>query len=102
MVIVYALALVVGFAGVVTWTLVGSLASNPKSSVRDPAERFGDGPRDIVTGIFGMGIGGMSASFAGWPATLGVLAAIAGAALLLVSIRIIEHDEPVESGESGT
>ena len=93
MVVVYALALLTGFAAVAGFVLAATLAARPDSSVSDPAARFGDRGRDIPSAVLGFGLGGMSASFAGWSAWLAIMAAIGGAALLVVSIRFIEAGE---------
>lgn len=94
MVPLYAIAVFLGFVGVAGWVLAGTLASNPDSTVQDPMARFGERLRTVVTATLGFGLGGMSASYAGWPGLAAIAAALGGAALLVISIRLIEAGEP--------
>jgi hypothetical protein len=74
MTLVYALAILIGAGGVLT--AVG-LSVNP--------ERPGTPPpvRHTLLAVLGFGLGGMSASFGGWPTGLAVVAGLGGAILLV-------------------
>lgn len=45
----------------------------------DPDARFGLTGRRVVAAVFGFGMAGLSAAFAGWPMVVATLAALAGA-----------------------
>lgn len=87
MVVVYAVAVIGGALALVAWVAVAALAERPDSTVQAPDERFGRTGQDAVTFTLGFGLGGMSASFAGWPGVAAAAAAIAGGVALLVSGR---------------
>jgi len=70
---VYAAALVIGFVALVAW-IIGTFAPNGID------ERLV--ARRIVGGLIAFGMGGLSASFAGWP-SLGALAAGVGASAIV-------------------
>ena len=87
---------VLGFLGVLVWTYLGitSSAVEGKQDL-DPEARYGANGRRVVAGVLGFGLGGMSASFAGWASGPAVLAAIGGAALMIVAAQYLGfEDEP--------
>lgn len=59
----------------------------------DPERRFGERGRDVVAATLGFGLGGMSASFAGWSTGLAALGAVAGGALAVVAGRYLGVEE---------
>jgi hypothetical protein len=91
---VYAISVVLGFLGIISWVFLGLTASAVAGkSALDPEEKFGERGRVTVAATLGFGLGGMSASFAGWGTTLSVVGAIAGATLAVVSARYLGFDE---------
>lgn len=89
MVALYAVAVIVGALGLTGWVVAGVLAERPGSSVAQPEARFGLRGRSLVVAVLGFGLGGMSASYAGWPELGALGAALAGAGLLVVSGRYL-------------
>ncbi len=89
MVAVYAVSVIVGALSLAAWVVVGIVAERPGSVARDPESRFGERGRSIVVAVLGFGLGGMSASYAGWPGGLAFAGALAGAAFLVVSGRLL-------------
>ena len=75
MIFVYGLAIAIGAVGVLTAV---ALALNPERAPLDGRLRLG------LLAVFGFGLAGMSASFAGWAAWLAILAGVLGAALLML------------------
>lgn len=77
---IYAVATAVGVLAVLTWIgLTVFAATVPDRASLDPEVRYGVTGRFVVAGLFGFGLAGMSASFAGWPWLAGLAAAVAGA-----------------------
>jgi hypothetical protein len=61
----------------------------------DPEVRFGSRGRAIVAGVTGFGMGGISASYAGWNSWLALAGAVAGASVMAVlAWRIGPGPEP--------
>ncbi len=87
MVFVYTVAVVAGALGLLTWVAVAALSERPGSAVRGPDARLGRTGQDLVTFALGFGLGGMSASFAGWPDLVAAAAAFGGGVALLASGR---------------
>lgn len=80
MVPIYALATAVGLVALLAWIALTVFANTVAGSVaRDPERRFGPTGRLAVAAVFGFGMAGMSASFAGWPWLAALAAALAGA-----------------------
>jgi hypothetical protein len=98
--VVYAIALVAGFVALSWWLVADALASSPPSRVTTPGERFGRRSRDGVLGVLGFGMGGMSASFAGWPAPVAVLGAALGAGFVIVAGHVIGDADEGDADES--
>lgn len=97
MIAVYAVCVVLGFLAVLTWVFLGLTASAVVGkSALEPEQRFGELGRMAVAGTLGFGLGGMSASFAGWGMTLSLGGAVAGAGLAIVSARYLGFDEDVD------
>jgi hypothetical protein len=79
MTLIYGLAIA---AGAVALLVLVGLGVNPDRGDIAPARRT------AALGLLGFGLGGMSSSFAGWATALALLAAVAGAAvLILVGVR---------------
>jgi len=86
-VVVFALSVVVGAVALILWVIVSSLSARPESRLTDPEERYGQTGRTVILAVLGIGLGGMSASFAGWSIAASLAAAVAGGAALAVSGR---------------
>ena len=100
MVPVYAVVLILGVMALLAWLVLGLTASSVDGKEGwDPEERFGPRGRSVVAGIVGFGLGGMSASFAGWVSGLAFAAAIGGAAVGLLSARVLGVDDT--DGDAG-
>ncbi len=80
MVPIYALATAAGLVALLVWIALTVFANTVagRQSV-DPERRFGSIGRLGVAAVFGFGLAGMSASFAGWPWFAALAAALAGA-----------------------
>ena len=52
--------------------------------------------RYVVGGILGFGLGGISASYGGWPTGAAVAAAIGGAAIAMAAARFLGVDDQVD------
>lgn len=88
MVWVYAIALVAGFLSLLAWIVgvaLGALVDGWEWA--DPERRFGSNGRTLVAGVFGFGLAGMSATFAGWHPIVALIAAGLGAAALVFVAR---------------
>jgi hypothetical protein len=80
---VFAIVLVVGLCGLISWIAAVAIAENVAGWERvDPERRFGATGRRIVAATVGFGMAGISASFAGWPWWGTAGAAVVGAAVL--------------------
>lgn len=76
----YALATAVGVLALLTWIgLTVFAATVDGQHERDPERRYGVKGRLVVAGVFGFGMAGLSASFAGWPWPAALAGALAGA-----------------------
>ena len=90
MIPVYAISVVLGAVGVLVWIFLGVTSSSVKGKADlDPEERFGTIGRSVVAAVVGFGLGGMSASFAGWSTFLALLGAVAGAVLMTAAARYL-------------
>ena len=95
MVALYAICTVVGVVALLTWITLGIAASaGDDRRYLDPELRFGEQGRAAVAAVLGFGLGGMSASFAGWGTALALLGALAGAvaAVLIGRYLGVEKD----------
>jgi len=80
MVPIYALATTIGVVALLAWIGLTVFANTVAGSEeRDPERRFGPTGRLVVAAVFGFGMAGMSASFAGWSWPAALAAALAGA-----------------------
>jgi hypothetical protein len=80
MVPIYAVATVVGLVALLVWIgLTVFAATVTGSERRDPEQRFGPTGRLAVAAVFGFGLAGMSASYAGWAWFAALAAALVGA-----------------------
>lgn len=97
MIPVYAVCVVVGFIAVVGWVASGltAVAVEGKESL-DPEMRFGLVGRYVVAGVLGFGLGGMSASYGGWPSGAALAAAAGGALITAVAARFLGVDDEVD------
>ena len=91
-VVVYGIAVVVGSLALVAWIVADAFADAPDDSRRGPSQRYGESGQSLVTAVLGFGLGGMSASFAGWHAVLALTAAIAGGVALAAGTRLLADD----------
>ena len=84
MTLVYGIAIAIGAIAVLV--LVG-LGVNPDRPAPPPTWRL------AALGLLGFGLGGMSSSFGGWATPFALVAAVAGAAVLvLAGVRFGESD----------
>ena len=74
----FAVTLGAGVVFLLSWLAWAAMAENVEG-FRGPDERWGVGARSLPAGLAGCGIAGMSASYAGWPTLLSLLAALAAA-----------------------
>lgn len=85
---VYAVAVIAGFVLVVAWVIASGVSMWVEGwEFTDPDRRFGKTGRSVVAGVFGLGIAGMSATYAGWPVAAALVAAVAGAGALVFLAR---------------
>jgi CHASE2 domain-containing sensor protein len=75
----FGISLVVGIVGLIAWILVGGFSEANDGRPKHPDERFGAPGRAVVAALTAFGIGGLSASFGGWPTAASVIAALAAA-----------------------
>jgi hypothetical protein len=87
---VYAVSVTIGILGLVFWAGFAVASGSSHSGSRfDPERRFGAPGRAALAGVAGFGMGGMSATFAGWNVATALLAAAAGAAVMaLLATRL--------------
>lgn len=97
MIPVYAVCVVVGFIAVVAWVTLGltAVAVEGKENL-DPEMRFGATGRYVVGGVLGFGLGGISASYGGWPSGAAFAAAGGGALLAVLAARFLGVDDEVD------
>ncbi len=89
MVWIYATALVLGSLALLVWILgvaVGAWVDGWEFA--DPEQRFGEKGRSAVAAAAGFGMGGMSATFAGWNPVLAAAAALVGGVALVTVARV--------------
>ncbi len=76
---VYAVALVTGFVLILLWVAAVAVAESvPGWEGVDPERKVGRRGRLAIAGLIGFGLGGMSATFAGWPVSAAVLGGVGG------------------------
>lgn len=94
----FGISLVIGIVGLVAWILVGGFSDANGGRPVHPDARFGARGRAIVAGLTAFGIGGLSASYGGWPMAASVAAAIIAAAVFgTYAYRFNPGDEPETS-----
>jgi hypothetical protein len=77
---VFGLALAIGAVALVAWIAATAVAGSVEGwDAVDPDARFGLIGRRVVAAVFGFGMAGLSAAYAGWPAPVALGAAVAGA-----------------------
>lgn len=80
MVPIYAICIVLGVVAVLAWVILGMTASTVADKENlEPEQRFGEKGQMAITAVLGFGLGGMSASFAGWSTGLALVGAGVGA-----------------------
>lgn len=94
MTVVYAVVLLAGVVLLVGWLVAAAIATWVEGwESFDPGARFGARGRAVVAGAVGFGMGGLSATFAGWPAGLALLAAVAGGGAMVLVSRLFGPEE---------
>jgi hypothetical protein len=88
----YSLALLLGTVAAIGWVVAGVAADGALGRLPRPEERFGRPGRIAVTALMGFGLGGLSASFAGWAGLQSVLVAVGGAGFLVASMLLLAED----------
>ena len=77
---VYAIALTVGLFALVAWIAMSAVAESVDGWDRfDPQTVVGDRGRLVIAGAIGLGMAGLSASYAGWSTGVAAVASILGA-----------------------
>ena len=77
----FGIPLLIGFLLMVGWIAATAVAATVEGwEGVDPEHRFGRTGRFVVAGLFGFGMAGISALYAGWPHLLAVGAGVLGAA----------------------
>lgn len=76
----FGFALGLGTILLLAWIFAVAVAGSVEGWAKvDPDARFGVTGRRVVAAVFGFGMAGLSAAFAGWPMAVATLAAVAGA-----------------------
>lgn len=79
---VFGVALGLGFVAVLAWIAAVAVAGSvPGWENVNPDTRLGLLGRRVVAAVFGFGMAGLSAAYAGWPMAVATLAAVGGAAV---------------------
>jgi hypothetical protein len=85
----YAVVLAVGLVALGTWIAAGAIASSVDGrSSLDPEARFGPRGRMAIGSAVGLGMGGLSATYAGWDSLPALLAAVAAAGFGALIARV--------------
>lgn len=96
----FAIPLVIGIVLLLLWIGVGAAtAMVPEWRGWNPELRFGVLGRSVVAALFGFGMAGMSALYAGWPEALSLVAALLGGAVLVASSRYFGPADETGEGE---
>lgn len=87
----YGSILLVGLVAMTVWIVASAIAGSVEGWEHiDPDKRFGATGRFVVAGTVGFGMAGISMLYTSFPDWLSVLAAVAGAAaLVLVAARAV-------------
>ncbi len=95
---VYAISLVLGVLLLFAWVASVAVAEMVTGWDHvDPDRRFGRRGRLMVAGLAGFGLGGMSATFGGWPVAAALAGAGGGAALVGAAAFYLAGDRDVEA-----
>jgi hypothetical protein len=95
MTIFYGAVLFIGFVMLVVWLVLTAVAAGVDGwDDSDPERRFGTRGRSVVAGTFGFGMAGISMLYTQMPDALSLVAAVAGAAGLIVVSRWLGPVEP--------
>ena len=95
MTIFYGAVLAVGFAMLVVWLVLTAVASGVEGwGDRDPELTFGPTGRAVVAGTVGFGMAGISMLYTKMPDALSIVAAVVGAAAMVVVSRWLGPTEP--------
>lgn len=94
MTVVYAVVLLVAVVLLLAWLVASAIGVWVEGwESFDPEARFGARGRAVVAGTLGFGMGGLSATFAGWPTGLALLAAVAGGGAMVLISRLFGPEE---------
>jgi hypothetical protein len=86
MTFVFAIPLIAGTIAVLMWIAASATAANVDGwEAVDPERRFGRPGRFVVALLFGFGMTGISALYAGWTPALSILAGAAGGLALIAA-----------------
>lgn len=89
MVWIYAITLALGSIALLVWIVGVAVGARVDGwEFADPERRFGESGRSALAAVVGFGMGGMSATFAGWNPALAAAAALVGGAALVVVARV--------------
>lgn len=84
MTVLFGIPLLIGLLLMVGWIAATAVAATVEGwGGVDPDHRFGRAGRFVVAGLFGFGMAGISALYAGWPHLLAVGAGVLGAVGLI-------------------
>ena len=88
-----------GVIGILGWVTLGMIASSWTGKEHlDPEIRFADRGRLAVSALVGFGLGGMSATFAGWNAGFALVGALLGAVVAVFVTRYLGFEEDEDGG----
>ena len=95
---VYAISLVSGVLLLLAWVAAVAVAETVTGWDHvDPDRRFGRRGRLAVAGLTGFGLGGMSATFGGWPVAAALAGATGGAVLVGAAARYLAGGTDIEA-----
>ena len=95
---VYAVALVAGFILILLWVAAVAVAESvPGWEGVDPERKVGRRGRLAIAGLIGFGLGGMSATFAGWPVAVAVSGGLGGAFVVVTGALFLAGDRDAGS-----
>ena len=96
MVKVYSVSLVIGLIGLLVVIMGGGFAENVGRPERDPGVRLGVAGKNIIGGLVGFGMGGLSAEFSTldftWQVSLLIAAGAAGLSILWVRYAVAQAE----------
>jgi len=75
----FGFALGFGSVALLAWIVATGVSESVEGWKKvNPDARFGPTGRRVVAAVFGFGMAGLSAAYAGWPTAVATLAAVAG------------------------